>query len=78
MRVDWAIVARERFTIRSWCLRRSDCTTMERALPSKRAWVAIKGMKRTIRLRIAESSQDGNPKESRAKQQFASHTFHLT
>jgi hypothetical protein len=28
---------------------------MERASPSKRAWVAMKGMKRTIRLRIAES-----------------------
>src|SRR5438309_9022252 len=66
---------RERFRIRSWCLRRSDSATMERAPPgpSRRARVAMKRMKRTTRLRIAESSQDGNPKKSWAKQQFASH-----
>ncbi len=48
---------RERFTIRSWCLRRSDSATIERTPPgpSKRARVAIKWMKRTTKLRITES-----------------------
>ena len=47
---------RERFTIRSWCLRRSDSATTERTPPgpSKRARTAMKWMKRTVRLRIAE------------------------
>jgi len=46
---------RERFRIRSWCLRRSDSATMERAPPgpSKRAKVAMKWMKRTTRSRIS-------------------------
>ena len=39
----------ERFTIRSWCLRRSDSATMERTPPgpSNRARTAMKWMKRT-------------------------------
>jgi hypothetical protein len=47
---------RERFTIRSWCLRRSDSATMERTPPgpSNRARVATNWMKRTARLRIEE------------------------
>jgi hypothetical protein len=41
-----------RFTIRSWCLRRSDSATMERAPPgpSKRARVAMKWIKRTTQI----------------------------
>ena len=48
---------RERFTIKSWCLRRRDSATRERTPPgpSNRAKVAIKWMNRTNRLRIAES-----------------------
>jgi len=40
---------RERFTIKSWCLRIRDSATMERTPPgpSKRARVAMKWIKRT-------------------------------
>jgi hypothetical protein len=47
---------RERFTIRSWCFRRSDSATRERTppSPSRRTRVARKWMKRTTRWRIEE------------------------
>ncbi len=47
---------RERFTIRSWCLRRSDSATTERTPPgpSNRARTAIKWMKRTAKLPVGE------------------------
>jgi hypothetical protein len=51
------VLARHRFKIRIWCLRRSDSATRERTPPgpSNRARTAMKWMKRTARLRIRES-----------------------
>ena len=48
---------RDRFTIKSWCLRIRDSATMERTPPgpSKRARVAMKWINRMTRLLIAES-----------------------
>ena len=56
------------FTITRWRLRTSDFATSERAAaPSNRTKVALIWMKRTTRLRIAESCRTGNPEESCAK-----------
>src|SRR5437016_86010 len=67
----------ERFKIRIWCLSRSDSATRERTPPgpSKRAWVAIKWIKRMTRLLIAESSYKSECQEKNLPRWLDADTF---